>query len=38
MVDERDTNGAPDFRIERSELRADDEMTEWSVQDLPYYI
>ena len=38
MADQRDTNAAPDFRIEQSELRADDEMTEWSVQDLPYYI
>ncbi len=38
MADQRDTNDAPDFRIERSELRADDEMTEWSTQDLPYYI
>ena len=31
MTDERD------FRIEQSELRADDEFTEFSSEDLPYY-
>ena len=38
MTDERHTETAPDFRIEQSELRVDDEMAEWSTQDLPYYI
>jgi agmatinase len=30
-------DGPPDFRIERSELRADDEFAEFSSVDLPYY-
>ena len=28
---------APDFRLERSELRGDDEFTEFSSEDLPYF-
>ena len=28
---------APDFRLEHSELRGDDEFTEFSNTDLPYY-
>ncbi len=27
----------PDFRLEHSEFRADDELTEWETTDLPYY-
>ncbi|MBI3647530.1 MAG: agmatinase [Actinobacteria bacterium] len=30
-------SGAPDFRLEHSELRADDEFAEFSNTDLPYY-
>jgi len=29
--------GAPDFRLENSELRGDDEFSEFSSEDLPYY-
>jgi hypothetical protein len=27
----------PDFRLEHSELRSDDELTEYETTDLPYY-
>ena len=37
MTRERDTNGAPDFRLEHSELRSQDEFGEFKGTDLPYY-
>jgi agmatinase len=37
MTREQDTNDAPDFRLEHSELVGEDEFAEFMTNDLPYY-